>query len=149
MYELQSIIQSLVDIETNAWNNQDAETLVSLFHPDMIWPWPQNEFEHDPAKWVFPQGRYNKERWKENWNELFSNYQLIHNIRKTIKIVISEQGDGAFAVVDVDTLWQNRFTNEKMHWKGKACKGFTKVGNNWLLIFHTGLLDYTQNQEPV
>jgi ketosteroid isomerase-like protein len=104
MYVLESIIQSLVNIETEAWNKQDAETLVSLFHPDMIWPWQLNEFEHDPAKWVFTKGRYNKERWKENWNELFRNYQLIHNIRKTIKIVISEQGDGAFAVVDVDTL---------------------------------------------
>ena len=38
MNEVQLIIQSLFDIETEAWNKQDAETLVSLFHPDMIWP---------------------------------------------------------------------------------------------------------------
>jgi hypothetical protein len=28
------------------------------------------------------------------------------------------------------------------HWKGRACKGYTKVRQDWLLIFHTGLLDY-------
>ena len=28
-------IQTLVDLETDAWNRKDAEALVSLFHPDM------------------------------------------------------------------------------------------------------------------
>jgi ketosteroid isomerase-like protein len=142
MSDIQAKIQSLVDCETEAWNKQDAETLVSLFHPDMIWPWPSNETEHDPVKWIFPQGRYNRERWKESWNDLFRTHQLIHNIRKTIKIVVSQQGDGAFAIVDVDTLWRNRTTGDSMHWKGRACKGYTKVGDSWYLIFHTGLLKY-------
>src|SRR5262245_47829378 len=31
-------IQELVDRETAAWNAQDADALVSLFHPDMVWP---------------------------------------------------------------------------------------------------------------
>ena len=31
-------IQAMVDRETTAWDRQDAETLVSLFHPDMVWP---------------------------------------------------------------------------------------------------------------
>jgi ketosteroid isomerase-like protein len=55
---------------------------------------------------------------------------------------VSEQGDGAFAVVDVDTLWRHRESGALFHWKGRACKGYTKVGPRWLLIFHTGLLDY-------
>ena len=28
------------------------------------------------------------------------------------------------------------------HWKGRACKGYTRVQGKWLLIFHTGLLEY-------
>lgn len=59
---------------------------------------------HDPASWVFPQGRFNRERWKAAWEELFRAYELVHNIRKTARIVISDEGDGAFVVVDVDTL---------------------------------------------
>ena len=130
-----------MDRETEAWNNQDTESLVSLFHPDMVWPWPPNEFQHDPALWVFPQGRYDRQRWKQGWESLFENYALVHNKRKTVKIIVSEQEDGGFAVVDVDTLWQHRTTGESIHWKGRACKGYTKVNEQWFLIFHTGLLD--------
>jgi ketosteroid isomerase-like protein len=139
------IIQSMIDLETEAWNMQDAETLVSQFHPDMVWPWPIDERAHDPAHWVFPQGRYDRIRWKEGWEELFRTHQLVHNKRHTIKIVISEQGDGAYAVVDVDTLWRNRTTGKLQHWIGRACKGYTKVGDSWFLIFHTGLLDYSKS----
>ena len=66
----------------------------------------------------------------------------MHNRRETVRIVVSDQGDGAFAVVDVDTLWRNRETGELFPWKGRACKGYTKVGEVWKLILHTGLLDY-------
>jgi ketosteroid isomerase-like protein len=31
-------IQTMVDRETSAWDRQDADALVSLFHPDMVWP---------------------------------------------------------------------------------------------------------------
>ena len=143
MKEIKLIIQSLVDRETEAWNHQDVDTLVSLFHPDMIWPWPHNEHEHDPAQWEFPQGRFNKTRWSESWKELFRTHQLVHNNRTTIKIVVSDQGDGAFAVVDIDTLWRHRATGNFLHWIGRACKGYTNVNGTWLLIFHTGLLDYS------
>jgi hypothetical protein len=30
--------QAMVDRETAAWDRQDAEALVELFHPDMVWP---------------------------------------------------------------------------------------------------------------
>lgn len=49
---------------------------------------------------------------------------------------------GAFAVVDVDTLWRSRESGEQSHWRGRACKGYTKVGSEWKLVFHTGLLNY-------
>jgi ketosteroid isomerase-like protein len=135
----------MIDLETEAWNKQDAEALVSLFHPDMVWPWPVDERAHDPVNWVFPQGRYDRTRWKQGWEELFRTHRLVHNKREILKIVISEQGDGAYAVVDVDTLWSNRSTGDLQLWKGRACKGYTKIGNAWFLIFHTGLLDYSNS----
>jgi ketosteroid isomerase-like protein len=142
MPTVEDAIRAMVDRETNAWNNQDAESLVTLFHPDMVWPWPPDENSHDPVTWIFPYGRYDRVRWKENWEELFRYYELVHNHRNIQRIVISEQQDGAFAVVDVDTLWCHRDSGELFHWYGRACKGYTKIGDQWLLIYHTGLLKY-------
>jgi len=135
-------IQAMVDLETRAWDERDAESLVSIFHPDMVWPWPPHDRAHDPESWVFPWGRYDRERWKSGWQELFDNYTLVHNCRRTVRIVVSEQGDGAFAVVDVDTLWRGRQGSD-FHWKGRAGKGYTRTNGEWKLILHTGLLDYT------
>jgi len=135
-------IQAMVDRETAAWNSQDAEELVSIFHPDMVWPWPPDPRAHDPERWVFPQGRFNRERWKAGWERLFQSHELVHNVRRTVRIVVSEEGDGAFAVVDVDTLWRERVNGHLFHWKGRACKGYSRVGDRWFLIFHTGLLDH-------
>ena len=138
-------IRGMVNRETEAWNTKNAEALVSLFHPDMIWPWPPDEHHHDPAGWIFPQGRYNKERWKEKWEELFRTHDLVWNERHIVRIVVSEEGDGAFAVVDVETHWRNRDTGHSMIWRGRACKGYTNVDGRWYLIFHTGLLEYPAN----
>ncbi len=139
--DVTTAIQALVDRETRAWDEQDAEALVSIFHPDMVWPWPPDAHAHDPATWVFPWGRYDRERWKTSWQELFDTHTLVPNRRDTIKIVVSEQGDGAFAIVDVDTLRRDR-DGKDFHWKGRACKGYTQVGREWRLILHTGLLEY-------
>jgi hypothetical protein len=108
----------------------------------MVWPWPPDNQAHDPLEWVFPQGRFDKERWQSGWQELFDTYELIHNERRTVRIEVSNEGDGAFAVVDVDTLWQHRATREQMHWFGRACKGYTLTADGWKIIFHTGLLHY-------
>jgi hypothetical protein len=43
---------------------------------------------HDPVDWVFEFGHFDRERWRRNWQNLFDNYDLIRNNRKTIKIVI-------------------------------------------------------------
>ncbi len=136
-------IQEMVDRETRAWDAQDAEALVALFHPDMLWPWPPTAQAHDPVEWIMPMGRFDYRRWKQSWQELFDGNELVHNRRSTVKIVVSAEGDGAFAVVDVDTLWRDRKTGQYSHWKGRACKGYTRVGEEWKLIYHTGLLDYS------
>jgi ketosteroid isomerase-like protein len=139
---VESEIQAMVDRETRAWDLLDAEALVSIFHPDMVWPWPPAPASHDPAGWVFPLGRYNRARWKAGWDDLFRTHDLVHNHRRTIRIAVSAEGDGGFAVVDVDTMWRRRADGAPFHWKGRACKGYTKVGSDWLLVFHTGLLEY-------
>ena len=135
-------IQAMVDRETAAWDRQDAAALVALFHPDMIWPWPADNRSHDPALWEFSQGRFDAVRWKAGWQTLFDTHQLVHNRRQTVRICMLTERDAGFAVVDVDTLWQRKADGSLMRWKGRACKGYSKVGDKWLLIFHTGLLEY-------
>lgn len=143
--ELESVeseIRGMVHRETAAWDKRDADALVSIFHPDMIWPWPPDEGAHDPATWIFPQGRYDRARWKAGWVDFFDAHELVHNRREIVKVTVSKEMDGAFAVVDVDTLWRSLGSETRFHWKGRACKGYTKVGTEWKLIFHTGLLSY-------
>ena len=134
-------IREMVDRETRAWDTRDAGLLVSIFHPDMVWPWPRTPSSHDPMDWVFELGRFDAERWRRAWQGLFDTHSLVHNQRTVRKIEVSREGDAAFAVVDVDTLWRDADGND-FHWKGRACKGYTRVGGGWKLIMHTGLLDY-------
>jgi ketosteroid isomerase-like protein len=135
-------IREIVDRETKAWDMQDVDLLISLFHPDMVWPWPKTSTSHDPMDWELVLGKFNKERWTQGWKELFATHTLIHNRRVIKKIVISQEGDGAFAVVDIDTLWNEKTSGRKNHWKGRVCKVYSKIKNEWKMIMHTGVLDY-------
>jgi ketosteroid isomerase-like protein len=141
MKNIEEEIIEIVNRETRAWDTKDIRLLMTIFHPDMVWPWPRTAHSHDPMDWVFWAGRYNYERWSRNWQGLFDTHELIHNRREIKKIVVTEEGDGAFAVVDVDTLWRDAEGNDFL-WKGRACKVYTKVGQEWKMIMHTGLLDY-------
>jgi ketosteroid isomerase-like protein len=135
-------IEEMVHRETRAWDARDAEALVELFHPDMVWPWPPDSGDHDPATWVFILGRFHRERWKSCWEELFRTHKLIHNRRDILKIEVSKENDAALAVVDIDTLWRDEEGRDN-HWKGRVSKGYTKMANGeWKLIFHTGVLHY-------
>jgi ketosteroid isomerase-like protein len=138
---LEDEIREIVTRETRAWDTKDVALLLTIFHPDMVWPWPPDARSHDPATWVFRAGRYNYERWRANWQELFDTHELVHNRREIVKIVLTEEGDGAFAVVDVDTLWRDR-AGQDFRWRGRACKVYSKVGVEWKMTMHTGLLDY-------
>jgi ketosteroid isomerase-like protein len=139
--QIEQQIRDMVNRETEAWNSQNADALLSLFHPDMVWPWPPDNHSHDPANWVMVLGRFDRERWKKVWQGLFDTHQLIHNRREIHHIKVSDQGDGAFAVVDVDTLWRDR-DGKDFHWKGRACKVYSRVGPEWKMTMHTGLLQY-------
>jgi hypothetical protein len=92
--------------------------------------------------WVMPLGRFDRERWKRSWEDLFATHELVHNRRQTLRVAVAEQRDGGFAVVDVDTLWRNHQSSTASRWKGRACKVYTKVGDRWFFLFQTGLLAY-------
>ena len=134
-------IEEIVNREKRAWDTKDVDLLMTVFHPDIVWPWPKDSQAHDPIDWVIGFGRYNYARWRGRWKDLFDTYELVHNRRITKKIEVSEEGDGAFAVVDIDTLWRDKDGNED-HWKGRVCKVYSKVGNEWKMTMHTGALEY-------
>ena len=50
---------------------------------------------------------FNTFKTENNINPLVT-HELVHNRREIKKIVVTPEGDGAFAVVDVDTLWRDR-----------------------------------------
>ena len=86
-------------------------------------------------------GRYNPERWGRGWQELFDTHELVRNEREIRKIEASEEGDRAFAVADLDTVWRDPEGNESC-WKGRVCKVYSKVGGEWKITMHTGMLEY-------
>ncbi len=136
-----SEIREIVDRETRAWDTRDVDLLLSVFHPDMVWPWPKTPKSHDPMEWVLEWGRYDHDRWKSRWQELFDTQELVHNRREIKKIEVSKEADGAFAVVDIDTLWRDANGGES-RWKGRVCKVYSKVGDEWKMTMHTGVLEY-------
>jgi ketosteroid isomerase-like protein len=100
---------------------------------------------HDPVEWVFVLGRFDRERWRKNWQDLFDSHDLVHNRRATVKIEVAAEQDAAFAVVDIDTLWRHKETGEDSLWQGRVCKIYTKMpGGGWKMIFQTGALDFAK-----
>jgi ketosteroid isomerase-like protein len=135
-------IEEIVGRETRAWDTQDVDLLLSIFHPDFVWVWPSSTEAHDPADWKIGMGRFDEARWRRYYVELFATHELEGNDRKLVKIEVAPEGDGAFAVVDIDTRWRHRETGEEMRWLGRVCKVYSLVGGQWKLTMHTGALDY-------
>ena len=140
MTEAETGIREVVARETRAWDTQDVDLLMSVLHPDMVWPWPGDQKSLDPMDWVLEQGRYDRERWRAGWQSIFDSSELVHNRREIRKIVVSPQGDGAFAIVDIDTLWRGADGRED-RWLGRTCKLYSKVGGDWKMITQLGTWD--------
>jgi len=138
--DAEEAIRKIVERETRAWNTRDVELLISVFHPDMVWPWPADGRSPDPEKWVLELGRYDRERWRAGWQEIFDSCELVHNNRSIERIVVSREGDGAFAVVDIDTLWRDAEGRED-RWQGRTCKIYTLVADGWKMITQLGTYD--------
>jgi len=131
--------------ESAAWEQQDADALVDLHHPDMVSLWPPGPDAHDPMDWVWGLGRFDRERWAASWRSLFNTHRLVRNERIVRRISVARECDAGFAVVDVDTVWLRHADGQDFHWLGRACKVYAKVGGRWLLIMQTGLLRYNSN----
>lgn len=135
-------IREMVDRETAAWDERDVEALLDLFHPDMVWAWPPTEYDHDPEAWELEFGRFDRDRWRANWRELFDAHELAHNRREVRRVDASAEGDGGMAVVDIDTCWRHRETGEDFRWRGRTAKIYALVGDEWKLTAHWGALRF-------
>lgn len=139
-------IQEIIDRESKAWNDKSIELLLSIFHPEMVWVWPTDAKNHDPTSWTSILGKFDRVRWSASYQEWFAKFELIKNVRQTKKIFVTKQGDGAFAVVDVDTLWRSS-DGEESHWLGRTCKTYSKTSDGWKMISQVGVLDYGTSDE--
>jgi len=137
-------IKALIDRETLGLNTKNPDLFLDMIHPDMVWPWPPTSRDHDPVEWKFVLGRFNKERWRQNFQTIFDNYDLVHDQREIVKIEVSVEEDAAFAVMDIDSLWRSKDINHQdIVWRGRVCKVYTRTTDGeWKLIFQTGPLDY-------
>lgn len=135
-------IVEIVNRETTAWNDKNVKLLLSIFHPDMVWVWPKDRNSHNPIDWESPQGKFDIARWTNIYNDLFVKFDLVHNKREIVKIVSTDEQDGGFAIVDIDTLWQNHKTGDEFHWLGRTCKTYAKTNNGLKMIAQTGVLNY-------
>jgi SnoaL-like domain len=141
--EVESEIHEIVARETLAWDTQDVDLLLSVFHTDMVWPWPSTYTSVDPVEWRLVLGRFDEQRWRRFFEAHFAAHKLVHNRRSVAKIEVSTEGDGALAVVDIDTLWRERSTgDEGNHWLGRTCKVYALVGDGWKMTMQTGALRY-------
>ena len=135
-------IQEIVDRETRAWNTKDVPLLLSVFHPDMVWAWPATYTSYDPVDWRLVLGKFDPARWGAVYEDLFAERTLVHNNRETVRIAVSSEGDGAFAVVDIDTLWREDATGAEDHWLGRTCKLYSSVRGEWKMTAQVGALQY-------
>ena len=58
MTKTESEITEIVNRETRAWDTQDVDLLISIFHPDMVWPWSKTSKSHDPCDWEYAINLY-------------------------------------------------------------------------------------------
>jgi ketosteroid isomerase-like protein len=138
----EAAIREIVDRETRAWDTKDVPLLLTVFHPDMVWAWPATYTAHDPVDWHLSLGRFDAARWAALYEDLFRKRTLIHNRRETVRIEVSAQGDGALAVVDIDTLWREDATGAIDQWLGRTCKLYALVQGEWKMTAQTGALQY-------
>jgi ketosteroid isomerase-like protein len=87
-------------------------------------------------------GRFDADRWRRTYQQLFDTHELVSNRRQLVKTEVSDQGDGAFAVVDIDTHWRERVSGDEARWTGRVCKVYALVDSQWRLTMHTGVLRY-------
>jgi hypothetical protein len=87
--------------------------LLSVFRPDMVWAWPATYTSTTLSSGV--------SHWAGSMLSAGSGRGHCSTIAaRRCRIEISAQGDGAFAVVDIDTLWRNDTTGAEDHLLGRT-----------------------------
>jgi hypothetical protein len=82
----------------------------------MVWPGPRTSQSHDPIDWIgYLKLVVSIMRDEKKISRIFASHRLVHNNRKIVKIVVSKECNGAFAVVDVDTSWQRISDGKDFH----------------------------------
>ena len=52
----ESEIKEIVHRGTQAWDRQDLDKLMTIFHQDMVWPWPRTPHSRNPLDWIYEIG---------------------------------------------------------------------------------------------
>ena len=89
--------------------------------PIFVWVWPPENQAHDPLHCETVLGRFDAKRWKRFYADFLARHVLIHDQHDIQRIQLTHEKDGAFAVVDIDMLWQDQIGND-IHWLGRVCK---------------------------
>ncbi len=130
-------VQEIIDRETTAWTQKSTDLLLSIFHPNMVWVWPLDNKNYDPITWITPQGKFEYNKYLKIYSDWFAKFELIKNERIVKKITMTKENDGAFAIVDIDTLWRSK-SGEESHWLGRTGKTYVKTINGWKMINQVG-----------
>lgn len=107
----------------------------------MVWVWPTDSSNYDLMTWNTPQGKFEKDKYLKIYSDWFSKFELIKNERMTKKITLTKENDGAFAVVDIDTLWRSK-DGEESQWLGRTGKTYVKTSNSWKMINQVGVFNF-------
>ena len=142
-------IQEIIDRESRAFDTADSALMLSCYHPDLVWAWPPHSRAYDPMDWVIRMGRFDYDRWFKLTEQFFATHTIIHNTRITRKITMTDEQDGALAVVDVDTSFRQHKDKDspwhedgdELHIKGRAAKIYTTVGDEWKLLYQPGTME--------
>jgi hypothetical protein len=145
-------IEEIVNRESRAFETADAKLMLTVYHTDMVWAWPPSPTAHDPMHWILRVGRFDYDRWLKMTQLFMDTHTLIHNKRVIKKILMTDEQDGALAVVDVDTLfrrnpdkdtpWSDDGEGDKLHILGRAGKTYTTVNGEWKLLAQPGTMQY-------
>ena len=143
-------IIEIIERESRAFETADAELMLTIYHPDMVWAWPPHAKAHDPMEWIMRVGRFDYEKWLAMTKLFMGTHKLIHNRREIMKILMTDEQDGALAVVDIETSFEQT-PDEHSPWdegggivevKGRAAKIYTLVEEEWKLLYQPGTMHY-------
>jgi ketosteroid isomerase-like protein len=107
----------------------------------MVWVWPTDTRNYDPISWNLPQGKFDHAKYLKIYSGWFAKFELIHNNRITQKLTLTAEKDGAFAVVDIDTLWRSK-DGEESHWFGRTGKTYVQTPQGWKMINQVGVFNF-------